>query len=170
MYFLILMIALMTSGCSLIKSQTLKQATPPIPQATLDNIIKKYVEPISVKPSFGGKAFCDYKIIDSTKKYNMIDIYISLLGQEYYIKNNKLYEGTGGVFYAVLTIKEQNNNYNFVNCNISRAEEEEDSLKIFPEAVRKKLGKSSERNYFNNFSSNKIRKKAEAYFKMVKNS
>jgi hypothetical protein len=158
----------MTSSCSLIKSQALKQETQPIPQATLDNIIKKYVEPISVKPSFEGKAFCDYKIIDSTKKDDMIHIYISLLGQEYYTKNNKLYEGTGGVFYAILTIKEQNNNYNFVNCNISRAEEEEDSLRIFPKSVRKKLGKSSERNYFNNFSSSKVRQKAEAYFKIDK--
>ncbi len=160
----------MTSSCSLIKSETLKQAASPIPQATLNNIIKKYVEPISVKPSFGGKAFCDYKIIDSVKKDDILHIYISLLGQEYYTKNNKLYEGTGGVFYAILTIKAQNNNYNFVNCNISRAEEEEDSLKIFPETVRKKLGKSSERDYFNNFSSNKVRQKAEIYFKMVKDS
>lgn len=162
------MIALMTSGCSLIKSQTLKQAISPIPQAALDNIIKKYVESISVKPSFGGKAFCDYKIIDSTKKDDMLHIYISLLGQEYYTKNNKLYEGTGGVFYAILTIKEQNNSYNFVNCNISRAEEEEDALKIFPGDVRKKLSESRERDYFNNFSSNKVRQKSEAYFKMVK--
>lgn len=33
----------------------------PIPQYILDDIIKNYVESISIVPSYGGKPFCDYR-------------------------------------------------------------------------------------------------------------
>ncbi|WP_190285326.1 hypothetical protein [Clostridium sp. JN-1] len=151
-------------GCSSIQPASPKQeAAAPIPKYTLDSIIKKNVEPTSIPLSFGGKAFCDYKVIDSEKDNSTIKIYLFLLAQEYYVKDNKLLMGTGGDFTAVLTVKQENNNYKFVNCNISRAEETDESLKIFPKSVRKKAAKDPG---FDDSSLKKLQKDAETYFKI----
>jgi hypothetical protein len=137
-----------------------------IPISNLNSIFEKYVKPISINPSFGGKVFSDYKVIDSNKKDDLINVYISLFSQEYYVKNNKLYKGTGGNFYAIITVRQVYNSYKFINCNISRSEEEKESLKIFPKSIRKKV--INREAYFNDFSLDKIQKKAEEYFSLTK--
>lgn len=148
---------------STLNKSSKQEVVTPIPKYTLDSIIKKNVEPTSIPLSFGGKAFCDYKVIASEKDNNMIKIYLSLRAQEYYVKNNKLFMGTGGDFYAILMVKQQNNNYKFVNCTISRADEPDDAVKIFPKSVRKKALKSPS---FDDSSSKKLQKDAETYFKI----
>lgn len=172
-YFSLVIVCLNLTSCSFIEpvpkkslDKITKEHVEHIPKEALDRIIKEHVEPISVKPSFGGKPFCDYKIIDSEKNDNTIKIYLWLMAQEYYVENDKLVEGTGGGFSAVLTIKQEDNNYKYVDCNISRAVETEESLKIFPKSIRKK---ANEKSTFEKSSLDKIQKDAETYFKTTKN-
>jgi hypothetical protein len=133
-----------------------------IPKYTLDKIVKENIQPISLKPSFGGKIFCDYKIISSEKNNNKIELYLWILAQEYYINNNKLVKGTGGQFPAVLIIKKENNKYKFISCNISRAEETDESINIFPKSIRNKALQLSK---IDTDSIKNIQKDAENYFK-----
>ncbi|WP_251861343.1 hypothetical protein [Clostridium sp. Marseille-Q2269] len=164
--FLIIM-SLGLIGCRFVKPINPSKALEeyPIPKNSLDKIINEHVEPISVKPSFGGKPFCNYTIIGSDKNNNTIKIYLILLAQEYYIKDDKLVEGTGGEFDGILTIKQENNNYKFIDCNISQQIQTEESIKIFPKHIRKKALKIHMESSSSDSSIKKIEKKAETYFK-----
>lgn len=132
-----------------------------ISQPTLDKIIKENVQPISIKPCFGGTPFCDYKIISFEKNNNKIKLYLWILAQEYYIKNNSLLKGSGGEFSAIVTIKKEGNKFKFLNCNISREIETYRSLNIFPKSIRNKALRMSSMNE----STEKIQKNAQTYFR-----
>lgn len=148
-------------GCSFITYKEKDEDITSIPKDILDNIIKEYVEPISVETFNGGKSFCDYIIIDSDNDGNKINIYLWLLAQEYFVQDSKLLEGAGGEFSAVLTVEQNGNNYKFLNCDISRAIDLKESLNIFPENVRKK---ASQNSVFDEASLSKIESKAKNYF------
>lgn len=165
LYVFIIIISLNTTSCSFvqpinkIKSMKETQETTPIPKNYLDNIIKKYIGPEGIQPYFGGKTFYDYKIIDSEKNNNIIKIYLYYIGQEYYIENDELVEGTGGISLATVIIKKESNNYKLENYEVPKSPEEEENLKIFPKPIRKKALKTTKP------SSNNVQKEAEAYFK-----
>ncbi|URZ16355.1 hypothetical protein [Clostridium felsineum] len=130
----------------------------PIPSYTLDKIIKHNVEPTSIKTYFGGKPFCDYKVIDFDQQGKKIKVYIWLVAEEYYLKDNKVTEGTGGVFPAFVTIEKRGNKYNFINCKISREEETDEALEIFPKNIRSKASRLSQ------IDDTSVKKAAEHYF------
>ncbi|EPY2275088.1 hypothetical protein ACXAUS_004018 [Clostridium sporogenes] len=169
LYIFIIIISLNSTGCSSIKyinemkSVKETQEKIPVPKNYLDNIVKKYIGPQGIQPNFGGKTFYDYKIIGSEKNKDTIKIYLYYTGQEYYIENNKLVEGTGGNSFATVTIKKENNNYRLINYEVPKSSVEEDNLKIFPKSIRKKAIKSTVP------SSENIKKDADAYFKKFKN-
>ncbi|NFD42956.1 hypothetical protein EXN36_19100, partial [Clostridium botulinum] len=152
LYIFIVIIPLSITGCSI------NQITTPVPKNYLDNIVKKYVGPEGVQPSFGGKTFYDYKIIDSEKSKNIIKIYLYYIGQEYYIEDDKLVEGTGSASFATVTIKKENNNYKLVSYEVPKSPAQEDTVKIFPKSVRKKA------IHANTPSLKNIEKEAETYF------
>lgn len=160
-------ISLTLTDCSIIKStESIKPVKEIlIPKHTLDKIIKENVEPICIPMSFGGKPFCTYKVIDLEKKDNTIKIYVWLLCEEFYVKNNKLIMGTGAEFPSVIVITKENNNYKFINCNISRIPSEEESLKIFPKSIRKKAIQESK---LDDTLLNEPTQNAKIYFKSVK--
>ena len=135
-----------------------------IPNNVFDNIIQKNVELESLKPNFGGKVFCDYMVIDSEKDDDTIKIYLNLYAQEYYLKNNELTKGTGSISPAVLTVKEENGEYLFLTCNISKEEETKDSIKNFPKKVQKKFLKYGGKLNWQSTKSNEDR--ASEYFKL----
>lgn len=134
--------------------------TAPISQPTLDKIIKENIQPISIRPCFGGTPFCDYKIISFEKNNDKIKLYLWLLAQEYYIKNNNLAKGSGAEFSAIVTIKKERNEFKFVNCNISHEIETYRSLNIFPKSIRKKALQMSSMES----STEKIQRNAKTYF------
>ncbi|BDB00532.1 hypothetical protein [Clostridium botulinum] len=168
-YVFLMIMSLSITSCSFVQpinpTKSIKeiQATTPIPKDYLDNIVKKYVGPEGMKPNFGGKTFYDYKIIDSEKSDDIIKIYLCYIGQEYYIENDKLVMGTGGVDYATVTIKKENNNYKLVSYKVSKALETEESIKIFPKSIRKKALRA------NTPSLKNVQKEAETYFKKTYN-
>ncbi|ABS42490.1 hypothetical protein [Clostridium botulinum] len=168
-YVFLMIMSLSITSCSFvepinsIKSIKEIQATTPIPKDYLDNIVKKYVGPEGMQPYFGGKTFYDYKIIDSEKSGDIIKIYLDLIGQEYYIEDDKLAMGTGGAFFASVTMKKENNNYKLVSYKVSKELETEESLKIFPKSIRKKALRT------NTPSLKNVEKEAETYFKKTKN-
>ncbi|EPY2273015.1 hypothetical protein ACXAUS_001871 [Clostridium sporogenes] len=170
-YVFIMIMFLSITSCSFVQPKPINstksikeiQATTPIPKDYLDNIVKKYVGPEGIQPYFGGKTFYDYKIIDSEKSNDIIKIYLHLIGQEYYIEDDKLVEGTGGEDFATVTIKKENNNYKLESYKVSKELEQEESLKIFPKSIRKKAIKE------NNISFENVQKEAETYFKKSKN-
>lgn len=104
----------------------------------LDNIIKENVEPTSLEPNFGGKIFCDYMIIDTEKNSDTLKIYLYLYIQEYYLKDGELELGTGEITPAVLTVKQQDDEYLFLDCSISHEAETNESIKNFPKKIQKK--------------------------------
>jgi hypothetical protein len=158
-----MLISLSLVSCSVIKpiKQDNDIKSMPVSKDTLDDIIKEHVESISVEPLNGGKPFCDYIIIDSEKAGNKINIYLWILAQEYFMQDSKLMKGTGGEFSAILILEQNDNDYKFLDCNISRAIDEEQSLNIFPKNIREK---AKENSTFGESSLSKIERKAEVYF------
>jgi|GEM_PF-1885546 len=163
----LIIITLNLTNCSIIQSSKSTKSVKEkiIPKHTLDKIIKENIEPICIPTSFGGKSFCTYKIIDLEKKGNAIRIYVWLLCEEFYVKNNKLTMGTGAEFPSIIIIAKENNNYKFINCSISRIPSEEDSLEIFPKSIRKKAIQESR---LNDTLLKEPLKDAKIYFKSVK--
>ncbi|WP_434282402.1 hypothetical protein [Clostridium botulinum] len=168
-YVFLMIMSLNITSCSFVEpinpTKSIKeiQAITPIPKSSLDNIVKKYVGPEGMQPHFGGKTFYDYKIIDSEKSDDIIKIYLYLIGQEYYIEDDKLLEGTGGADYATVTIKKENNNYKLVSYEVSKLLEAEESVKIFPKSIRKKALRTNTPSFKN------VEKEAKTYFKKTKN-
>ena len=159
-YICFITMSLVFIGCTAIKPITSNNEKY-ISKKALDKIVKENVEPISIKPNFGGNPFCVYEIIDSEKDKDIINVYIHLLGQEFYVENNNVIKGTGGVFPAIITIKKENEEYKFLNCNISRSEETEQALEIFPKAIRKK----ARHFYVSKSQLSEMQRNAENYFK-----
>ncbi|KEI77632.1 hypothetical protein G4W71_05395 [Clostridium botulinum] len=168
-YVFLMIMSLNITSCSFVEpinpTKSIKeiQATTPILKSSLDNIVKKYVGPEGMQPYFGGKTFYDYKIIDSEKSDDIIKIYLDLIGQEYYIEDDKLVMGTGGAFFASVTMKKENNNYKLVSYEVPKSIETEESIKIFPKSIRKKALRTDTPSLKN------IEKEAETYFKKTKN-
>lgn len=136
---------------------------PIIPTSAFDNIIEKEVTPITFNPNFGGKVFCDYMIIDSEKEDDIIKIYINLYAQEYYKKNGELQLGTGEITPAVLTIKEDNDNYECINCDIPQEIETKESIKDFPKKIQKEYLHAGS---FSGQSETTAEEKARKYFNL----
>ena len=157
-FFILICISL--ASCTIIKSKVENKNSELIPNEKLDLIIKNNVEPISIETFNGGKAFCDYKIIESNKDGNEIKLYMLILAQEYFKEDSELKKGAGGNFTAVLTLEESNGEYKFINCDISNAIEQEESINIFPEDIREKAKNIT----FSVDSVSKIEERAREYF------
>ncbi|WP_294189350.1 hypothetical protein [uncultured Clostridium sp.] len=156
----LIFICISLASCTIIRSKEENKNNELIPNEKLDLIIKNNVEPISIETFNGGKAFCDYKIIGSNKDGNEIKMYMLILAQEYFKEASELKKGVGGNFTAVLTLEESNGEYKFINCDISKAIEQEESINIFPEDIREKAKNIT----FSADSVNRIEERAREYF------
>ena len=87
-------------------------------------------------------------------------MYMLILAQEYFKEASELKKGVGGNFTAVLTLEESNGEYKFINCDISKAIEQEESINIFPEDIREKAKNIT----FSADSVNRIEERAREYF------
>ncbi|MEG2848426.1 MAG: hypothetical protein RR904_06665 [Bacilli bacterium] len=137
-----------------------------ISEKNLENIIDNNVAPSILneeKINDKEKTFCDFKVIDISKNNDNINVYLWILAQNFSVKNNKLIEGVGGEFPVILKLKEENNDFKFINYDISKALEESESIKIFPKSVRKK---ATENEILN---ESLIQNKANTYFGIFEN-
>ena len=89
-------------------------------------------------------------------------LYLDLWTQEYYMKDNVLTIGSGAMLPAVVTLNVDGDKYSFADCNISIAEETSESIKIFPESVRKKALRMESK--FKTDSAKTSEERAREYF------
>lgn len=158
--FIIITFCNLTS-CSSIKSvKDNKDINLNINKNEFNNLIENNIKP-PITSSFKGKIFYNCEIISLENNKDITTAYLWLLAQEYYLKNNNLQKGTGGIFPIKITLKYENNHYKFIKYNISKAEGEDDYL-FFPKSIREKA-KSDFINLDKSFL-NEVEKKAESYY------
>lgn len=71
--------------------------------------------------SFGGKLFCSYDRLGDEDKGQIIEAYLNAGCQEYYVKDGKLEQGTGGGGPGMALIRQTTGGYEFVLYNIPRS-------------------------------------------------
>lgn len=152
---IVLIIAIVASAIGVYFYTNQKEALP-LPKTALDNIVEENVAPLAFKPNFGGKIFGAYNLIASEKTGDTIKIYMYLVAEEYYVKDNKILKGTAGAFPTIVVVKQDGNKYIYEKAIISRVEEEEEANNIFPKAVQRKArGMSEEPDNDNTFQQAK---------------
>lgn len=105
---------------------------------TLEKIINKNIAPQILNSKENEVTFCDYKLISTEKDKDFIKVYLWIYAQNRLVKENKIIKGSSGEFAVELIIKKNNENFEFINYNMTKAINRDEAIKFFPEQIRKK--------------------------------
>lgn len=103
--------------------------------------VKDYLEENIGNSGFGGEVFCAYEILGEEKLGILVNEYLWVMCQEFYLKEGNLKEGTGSSLPVAFVLQEEGDSYKVIDCKIpqSGAEYGQDIREIFPEEYHAKI-------------------------------